>query len=1064
MSAKNLIFIISLTCGLLSISPEIAYSDVSSPLPPPAFPSLGAAHQTSKILTSINSHGIIGATVYDPKGFQLVNGFYLPYTEEIQYLNNAALWVGGIVAGDTLVSVSYSKEIRFVSKYGGRQTIYEYELYPPYARDSLNAITNYNRDGTEINHLNLTDTIWSYIPPTYTIYRSNLDYDHWPMGLEITQKSYSKNISPYKNIVLFDYTITNISDEVIDQLSVGLYLDADICGDCVDTFSVFNLAMFDDMVGSIREMGIGYMIDNDGDPSSTYQFNKYSPLDAIAVRPLFSSAPMSDTSFNWWGAGVIDYGPRRSDLTYPDFGGYTEGTPPYDRNKFFVMNNGEWDYDQVDILNLPQTDPNWEIPAAEIAADYYNGYDGRFLLSLSGPALKPDSSLRIIFGIFGAEYIHIDPYNAKNLAEGKTEAYKANLFKNIIISNGLYAENFAKEILNPKLPPLGLQQSKAIADSIYLQWDCWSFDDVTGYRLYYKPLPDSLVLAPGIPLPNICWDDINDEEHMIESASNKLVISGLVPGRMYLAAVAHQTIEGEGGLSEPIIIGGYNSELMVFPPITDYDFTTLYRDNDTVQITWDDPNYEQVDYYKIYRTTDSIFAAHRYQPFVASDEYQPDYLADVCLDFHDSTYCLYCIPAYDSMPVAQFSAHQFYNDSLPVPSGIYWVSAVSKAGFESGFSDLVFTVEDFEPFREIVVVMGSSFAETDYAYADSIINFYDRILEGYTYDIFNWYDSNLIIANCSSQLCTHPNDIASYKNVIIEEFPTPYLMSRQLEYKYGFFTQVALMGRNVIYFGTPPGTDLFTLNTVFNEIDYPEKSFQHSFMGLDSIWIRPWQGSYNILDVHDSLAGFHQALPVTDQPPLTVKNSDQFYKPLMKNLFNLENIAPMTPAFFPGDSSEVLYTYHSNFPETSELEALPCGIKTKPFRAKVYSFPFHLWAIEESDARNLIDYVIADAKNNPSPAELPEQFKLAQNYPNPFNPTTQIEFELPRKSLVTLEVFNILGQKVKTILNNENLPSGTYIREWNGKDDANQTVATGIYLYRLSTDEFSSSKKMLLLK
>lgn len=94
---------------------------------------------------------------------------------------------------------------------------------------------------------------------------------------------------------------------------------------------------------------------------------------------------------------------------------------------------------------------------------------------------------------------------------------------------------------------------------------------------------------------------------------------------------------------------------------------------------------------------------------------------------------------------------------------------------------------------------------------------------------------------------------------------------------------------------------------------------------------------------------------------------------------------------------------------------------------------------------------------------IPSGFVLEQNYPNPFNPTTTIEFSLPEKADVNLSIYNILGQKVKEF-DLGLKPVGSYKLEWNGKDDENNTVASGIYLYRLATDKFVATKKMVLLK
>jgi len=101
--------------------------------------------------------------------------------------------------------------------------------------------------------------------------------------------------------------------------------------------------------------------------------------------------------------------------------------------------------------------------------------------------------------------------------------------------------------------------------------------------------------------------------------------------------------------------------------------------------------------------------------------------------------------------------------------------------------------------------------------------------------------------------------------------------------------------------------------------------------------------------------------------------------------------------------------------------------------------------------------------NHAGEAELPEKFELLQNYPNPFNPETRIGFALPENSHVTLTIYNVLGREVK-ILVDENLSAGPYDITWNGTSVSGQSVASGVYYYRLQTDLGSMCRKMILLK
>jgi hypothetical protein len=94
---------------------------------------------------------------------------------------------------------------------------------------------------------------------------------------------------------------------------------------------------------------------------------------------------------------------------------------------------------------------------------------------------------------------------------------------------------------------------------------------------------------------------------------------------------------------------------------------------------------------------------------------------------------------------------------------------------------------------------------------------------------------------------------------------------------------------------------------------------------------------------------------------------------------------------------------------------------------------------------------------------LPTSFSVSQNYPNPFNPATQFKFDLPRASQVKIEIFNILGQRVKTLVD-ERRRAGSHVVDWNGQDERGVEVSSGVYFYRMWADEFSDIKKMVLLK
>ena len=104
-----------------------------------------------------------------------------------------------------------------------------------------------------------------------------------------------------------------------------------------------------------------------------------------------------------------------------------------------------------------------------------------------------------------------------------------------------------------------------------------------------------------------------------------------------------------------------------------------------------------------------------------------------------------------------------------------------------------------------------------------------------------------------------------------------------------------------------------------------------------------------------------------------------------------------------------------------------------------------------------------DIEDNQQGSILPIRFELNQNYPNPFNPVTTIEYSIPARSHISIEVYNIIGQKVNTLIDSEQ-SAGTYSITWNGVDASGQKVSSGVYMYRFQAGDHIETKKMLLLK
>ena len=109
---------------------------------------------------------------------------------------------------------------------------------------------------------------------------------------------------------------------------------------------------------------------------------------------------------------------------------------------------------------------------------------------------------------------------------------------------------------------------------------------------------------------------------------------------------------------------------------------------------------------------------------------------------------------------------------------------------------------------------------------------------------------------------------------------------------------------------------------------------------------------------------------------------------------------------------------------------------------------------------------ILETLRNPNTSQehvIPLMPVLYNNYPNPFNPSTTIEYSIPQTGRVKITVFNIRGQKVKTLLDDD-IEKGKHRAVWDGRDDGNRSVASGIYLIRLSSGGSTSVRKVALMK
>ena len=133
-----------------------------------------------------------------------------------------------------------------------------------------------------------------------------------------------------------------------------------------------------------------------------------------------------------------------------------------------------------------------------------------------------------------------------------------------------------------------------------------------------------------------------------------------------------------------------------------------------------------------------------------------------------------------------------------------------------------------------------------------------------------------------------------------------------------------------------------------------------------------------------------------------------------------------------------------------------------------------LYEFEDNARFEIADGLVFDPTSLSNPAVVagvlelqstPREFALHQNFPNPFNPDTTIKYDLAESSDVTLQIYNVLGQVVRTLVASEAQNAGRYQIRWNGMDDRGVPVSSGVYFYQISADgKFQQVQKLMLLK
>ena len=377
-----------------------------------------ACHKIGRIGLTVTNQGHFGKGFIpgagDPRGGDAPSCIY-PYPGQQSYLFAGAFWIGAIIGRDTLVSVG-------ADGWAGTK-----ELWPdpePKGRIIYRTLLNDDPDAvSEQDYIAVyTDTVTN---PQHVQIDTRDGRPHIPLGIEVTQRSYAWSYSYAEDFVLFDYSIKNIGRKTLEKVYMGFYVDGDVqMGENGEGYD-------DDICGFKRDIpsnqgcgfmdtiNIAYIADNDGlDMDAPCPYSTNSVVNVTGIRVIRTPSDSLDYAFNWWisnGAAPMDFGPRMAGTLedpFRDFGGFL-GTPEGDKNKYYIMRHGEFDYDQL-FSAVDHTAEGW-LPMSEQANDFANGFDTRYLLSCGPFNIDPGEVLPISFAYIGGENFHTDCHAYDNL-------------------------------------------------------------------------------------------------------------------------------------------------------------------------------------------------------------------------------------------------------------------------------------------------------------------------------------------------------------------------------------------------------------------------------------------------------------------------------------------------------------------------------------------------------------------------------------------------------------------------------------------------------------------------
>ena len=415
-----------------------------------------AVHSINKMRLVVQNNGtfglyrdFFGAPIADCfTGERLDQSCEYPKGTSIENLLYASLWVSAVEGEDTLASTG-------LEGYGDGR-----EFHPDVSPDGdIVHRSIIDEDAPEfIDAISEEDYISVY---SDTLRGTSRDFlyarQHIPLYIKVTQRSFAWSYPYSEDIILVDLEIENVGPRVLNDVYIGLFVDADIGFNGGyrndDICGYFPTATIESPCGDFEDtLNIAWAADNDGDPidgaflvdfsvgNPALIFQRKSAPFAFGTRILRRPDPEAGLSFNWWIPNYdprFDFGPRRRDNPR-DFRTGGIGEPKGDRNKHYIMSNGEIDYDQIFVGEIDALDYEWEQPNLVTAYRISRGADTKYLQSVGPLTIPTTQSVPLTFAFISGENFHNVPGNG-GLLYRQPNKYYGNLDFTDLVENARWA-------------------------------------------------------------------------------------------------------------------------------------------------------------------------------------------------------------------------------------------------------------------------------------------------------------------------------------------------------------------------------------------------------------------------------------------------------------------------------------------------------------------------------------------------------------------------------------------------------------------------------------------------